>query len=252
MYILRILHRTMNVRLGVIGIAAVALESMLMNYIQNLDSIQEEQQWTQYRALGNTTVQSHQWWRMFPNVNSLLTIRQIRNKPLLCYVTDAICVFSSLLIRMAWSTVSNAALRSRRLNNETWPLSDAMARSLTTLIDAVSVEWNCRYSDWLDGKLPVWLRKPFNCCATIRSINFDMNERLDRDWSIVLKNSRIQSFLLDKWRDDCCFLADRQKPFKNWPVAHHCNKWCQVTRTSFYQPRWCRIKSTTLVRSRHN
>ena len=54
------------------------------------------------------------------------------------------CVFSSLLIRMAWSTASKAALRSRRLNNETWPLSDAMARSLTTLTNAVSVEWNCR------------------------------------------------------------------------------------------------------------
>ncbi len=47
--------------------------------------------------------------------------------------------FSSLLKRMLWSIVSNAALRSRSTNREIQPQSDDKSRSFVTLMRAVSV-----------------------------------------------------------------------------------------------------------------
>ena len=45
----------MNVGFGVISIA-VAFESMLMDYVQDINSVQKEQQWIQNRTLWYTAV----------------------------------------------------------------------------------------------------------------------------------------------------------------------------------------------------
>ena len=50
--------------------------------------------------------------------------------------------------KMAWSTVSNAAYRSRRMRREGEPESDDIRRSFVTFTRAVSVLWAGRKPDW--------------------------------------------------------------------------------------------------------
>ena len=54
----------------------------------------------------------------------------------------------SLFNKMAWSTVSNAADRSRRMRKEGEPESDDIRRSFVTLTRAVSVLWAGWKPDW--------------------------------------------------------------------------------------------------------
>ena len=56
--------------MSVIGIAA-ALESVLMDYIYNINCIQEEQQWTQNRAVGNTTPKLAEKEAMCPGLQEI-------------------------------------------------------------------------------------------------------------------------------------------------------------------------------------
>ena len=48
---------------------------------------------------------------------------------------------SRRLIRISWSVVSNAALRSKRIRTETLLSSEFSLRSLIILVRAVSVPW---------------------------------------------------------------------------------------------------------------
>jgi hypothetical protein len=59
----------------------------------------------------------------------------------------------SMSMRILWSIVSKAALRSSITSNVTSSLSILIliSMSLWTLRSAVSVEWNWRYADWLTG-----------------------------------------------------------------------------------------------------
>ena len=61
----------------------------------------------------------------------------------------------NLLMRMEWSMVSNAALRSRNTNTEHAPESAAISKSFVTLRRAVSVLCNLRKPDWNFSKM--WL-----------------------------------------------------------------------------------------------
>ena len=56
-------------------------------------------------------------------------------------------VVGSLLTRIWWSNVSNAADRSRRDSTETFLLSALVSNVLVTWSNAVSVEWCFLYAD---------------------------------------------------------------------------------------------------------
>ena len=55
---------------------------------------------------------------------------------------------SSLVMRMSWSTVSNAAERSSKTNITHSPSSMARRMSLCIRVSAVSVLWPFLYADW--------------------------------------------------------------------------------------------------------
>ena len=52
-----------------------------------------------------------------------------------------------LRIKIVWSTVSNAADKSRRTRMTEWPLSIAVTISLSTFFNAVFGPWNFLYAD---------------------------------------------------------------------------------------------------------
>ena len=60
--------------------------------------------------------------------------------------------------RIPWSTVSNAAERSRRMRREGEPASDDMRRLFVTLTREVSVLWAERKPDWNLSKRLLCLR----------------------------------------------------------------------------------------------
>ena len=53
----------------------------------------------------------------------------------------------SLRVKIVWSTVSNAADKSRRTRMTEWPLSIAVTISLSTFFNAVFGPWNFLYAD---------------------------------------------------------------------------------------------------------
>ena len=78
-----------------------------------------------------------------------------------------------------WSTVSKAALKSRKALSASCPMSIALVRSARTFMSAVSVECNFLYADWNFGRrlfaaryLVIWL-------WTTRSRTFDRNVRFE-------------------------------------------------------------------------
>ena len=90
-------------------------------------------------------------------------------------VTPNLCL--SLLNRMPWSIVSNAAVKSSSTSTTTQPLSTADKMSLWTLNKAVSVEWFFRYADYICSCKLFSRMWEVSCCATTRSITFETNSR---------------------------------------------------------------------------
>ena len=89
-------------------------------------------------------------------------------------VTPNLCL--SLLNRMPWSIVSNAAVMSSSTSTTTQPLSTAHTISLCTFNKAVSVEWFCRHADCICSCKffsRIW---EVSCCATTRSTTFEIND----------------------------------------------------------------------------
>ena len=80
---------------------------------------------------------------------------------------------------MVWSTVSNAADKSRRMRREGEPLSAAMRMSLVTLTSAVSVLWAERKPDWNFSDRLLMLRWCCNWAATTFSNTLERNGRLE-------------------------------------------------------------------------
>ncbi len=78
---------------------------------------------------------------------------------------------------MWWSTVSNAAVRSRRMSKEGDPESAAIRRSLVTLNNAVSVLWAVRKPDWNISNSEWRCRCSCSCAATAFLSTLDRNGR---------------------------------------------------------------------------
>ena len=82
-------------------------------------------------------------------------------------------------MRILWSTVSNAALKFRRIKAVIFPLSIAVRMSLLTRRRAVSVPWYCLYADWYGSdkeKVIIWSEIRFD---TILSIVFPRDFKLE-------------------------------------------------------------------------
>ncbi len=90
-------------------------------------------------------------------------------------VTPNLCL--SLLNRMSWSIVSNAAVKSSSTSTATQPLSTADKMSLCIFNKAVSVEWFCRYADCICSCKLFSRMWEVNCFATTRSTTFETNDR---------------------------------------------------------------------------
>ena len=71
--------------------------------------------------------------------------------------------------KIAWSTVSNAALTSRRASNEIRSLSTEEKRSDNTRSRADSLEWCLLNPDWSFGRRPFASRYCESCRKTILS-----------------------------------------------------------------------------------
>ena len=82
-------------------------------------------------------------------------------------------------MRMRWSTVSNAAVRSRRMRSDGEPASAVISRSLVTLTRAVSVLWPERKPDWNFSYRLLDLRWLWSWAATAFSSTFDKKGRLE-------------------------------------------------------------------------
>ena len=90
-------------------------------------------------------------------------------------VTSNMCL--SLLNRMPWSIVSNAAVESSSTSTTTQPLSTPVKMSLCTFNKAVSVQWFFRYSDCICSCKLFSRMWAVSCCATTSSITFERNDR---------------------------------------------------------------------------
>ena len=86
---------------------------------------------------------------------------------------------SSLCNKIAWSIVSNAALRSNRTRTDTNPWSEAIRRSLVTLARAVSVLWLALNPDWKSSYILFSWRNSHSWLAITFSSILDRKGRLD-------------------------------------------------------------------------
>ena len=82
-------------------------------------------------------------------------------------------------ISSLWSTVSKAALRSKRIKMAHLPLSIYSNRSLTILHKAVSVELNSLYADWSSGSTFSASMWAISCFFAAVSIVFPKKDKLD-------------------------------------------------------------------------
>jgi len=132
---------SMAVYLKVVSVR-VHTESSVLNEIDDITGIQYEKNRTQNGPLWNATRRGHHVGRFVFIANKLRAPGQIRRH--LIQSTARVLwpyVRRRRQTRIWWSTVSNAALRSRRLSSFTRPASAAMYASDSTFSMAVSVEW---------------------------------------------------------------------------------------------------------------
>ena len=87
--------------------------------------------------------------------------------------------FSRRLINIEWFTVSNAADRPKSNIIVTWWLSITLSISFCTFTDAVSVLWPARYADSNGSSALLTERWSRSWVETVRSINLEMNFRLE-------------------------------------------------------------------------
>ena len=76
---------------------------------------------------------------------------------------------------MSWSTVSKAALRSKRTRSVTWPMSIFIRISFLTFSNAISVEWCSRYALCISGNKPLVSMWVCNWIATAFSGSLEVN-----------------------------------------------------------------------------
>ena len=143
-------------------------------YLQNTKWIVLAPLWN----LGHTTGDSKDGRLLAVDAEHLGTPGQIGTKPFQCgsvnETRNGRCRTSS---RTSWSTVSNAALRSRRTRHVTLPSSAARMASFRTLVTiTVEVEWKWRYTDCFDGNsdscsacVPIW---PSRCIPQVLTGNW--------------------------------------------------------------------------------
>ena len=81
------------------------------------------------------------------------------------------------LRRIWWSTISKAALRSRRIRSVACCLSIFIKMSFLILSRAVSVLWLGRYADWSVGKRLFLARWDCSWSAAAHSTNLETNWR---------------------------------------------------------------------------
>lgn len=77
-------------------------------------------------------------------------------------VSLILTVFSKRVIRILWSVVLNAALRSNKINITDSPESTEVKMSFNTLSRAVSVLWLVLNPDWNFSKISFWTKKACN------------------------------------------------------------------------------------------
>ena len=90
-------------------------------------------------------------------------------------------VISRRLRRIEWSSVSNAALRSRRATSETNFWSEFVSKLSMTLSTAVSTLWPFLYADWFISSRLLSKRCCCNWRRTTLSRSLEINGRLDTD-----------------------------------------------------------------------
>ena len=99
-------------------------------------------------------------------------------------------------MKILWSIVSNAALRSKGTSAHKWPSSINRAMSLTTAVTAVSVEWWTLYADWCAGSKLFRPRCSFNLDVATRSTSFDKKLRLELGRQDLRSNWSMFDFLI--------------------------------------------------------
>ncbi len=112
--------------------------------------------------------------------------------------------FYSQEIRIVWSTISKAELRSKRTRATALPLSVASIMSLVTFNKADSVLWSFLNPDWNISYSELNSRKECSWVNTTLSKNFEMKGRLEIGLKLP-KSDTSRFCFFKRWVTEACF-----------------------------------------------
>jgi len=104
-------------------------------------------------------------------------------------------------MRIEWSIVSNAALKSNSTSTADLPESRVSKISFRTLTSAVSVEWFFLNPDWNISKILFLSKKLCSWVKTIFSKIFDIKERFETGRKFV-NTDKSKLVFFKKWVDN--------------------------------------------------